>query len=90
MPICTAALKQHMFQNAQPEKRPVFLPYQTETLKMEFSKCPYITIAKRKELATRLRLTETQVKTWFQNRRAKGKREKKEKLCPPVPEGKTF
>lgn len=41
----------------------------------EFTKHRYINESKRAELSSELGLTETQVKTWFQNRRTKWRKE---------------
>ena len=55
--------------------RPLFSAHQIETMEKEFQKCRYITESRRAELASDLNLTEVQVKTWFQNRRTKWKKE---------------
>lgn len=44
----------------------------------EFSKNRYITETKRAKLSKELTLTEAQVKTWFQNRRTKWRKEVKD------------
>lgn len=55
--------------------RPLFSTHQIQTMEREFEKCRYITESRRAELASDLNLTEMQVKTWFQNRRTKWKKE---------------
>jgi len=49
--------------------RTAFSDQQLSTLERSFDKQKYLSIQERKELATRLRLSDTQVKTWYQNRR---------------------
>ena len=59
--------------------RPLFSAHQIQTMEKEFAKCRYVTENRRAELASDLNLTETQVKTWFQNRRTKWKKEAQDK-----------
>jgi len=50
----------------------------------EFTKHRYINESKRAELSSELGLTETQVKTWFQNRRTKWRKEIKDEVATTV------
>lgn len=52
----------------------------TQVLEMErmFERKQYLEASERHQLAERIRITETQVKTWFQNRRMKRKRKRTE------------
>ncbi len=47
-------------------------------MEAEFEAAHYITREKRIELSIKLGLTERQIKTWFQNRRMKMKKDKSE------------
>uniref|UniRef100_A0A3Q0KM24 Homeobox domain-containing protein n=1 Tax=Schistosoma mansoni TaxID=6183 RepID=A0A3Q0KM24_SCHMA len=47
---------------------------QLERLETEFQKDKYLKLNRRIELSNELNLTETQIKTWFQNRRTKWKK----------------
>ncbi|XP_068083942.1 uncharacterized protein [Anabrus simplex] len=58
------------------KKRPrtAFTAAQIKALEAEFERNKYLSVAKRLQLSKSLRLTETQIKIWFQNRRTKWKR----------------
>ncbi|XP_041370416.1 homeotic protein empty spiracles-like [Gigantopelta aegis] len=58
--------------------RTAFSPHQLLKLDRAFDKNHYVVGQERKDLASKLGLTETQVKVWFQNRRTKYKRVKTE------------
>ncbi|XP_071169617.1 homeobox protein EMX2-like [Mytilus edulis] len=58
--------------------RTAFSPSQLLKLEHAFEKNHYVVGQERKDLASKLGLTETQVKVWFQNRRTKFKRVKSE------------
>ena len=60
------------------KQRALFSPHQIQTVEKEFAKRRYVTEEKRVQLAFEVNLTEAQVKTWFQNRRTKWKKESKE------------
>ncbi|KAH7952308.1 hypothetical protein HPB52_023482 [Rhipicephalus sanguineus] len=58
------------------EKRPrtAFTADQLARLKQEFQENRYLTEKRRQDLARELRLNESQIKIWFQNKRAKIKK----------------
>ncbi len=49
--------------------RTAFTDSQLQSLEKAFDKQKYLSVQDRQELAAKLGLTDTQVKTWFQNRR---------------------
>ncbi|KAF5399474.1 hypothetical protein PHET_06995 [Paragonimus heterotremus] len=55
--------------------RQAYSTRQLERLEKEFSNDKYLNLNKRVELSNELNLTETQIKTWFQNRRTKWKKQ---------------
>ncbi|XP_062854252.1 homeobox protein Nkx-3.1 [Trichomycterus rosablanca] len=58
----------------QKRSRAAFTQLQVLELEKQFSRQRYLSAPERAHLASALRLTETQVKIWFQNRRYKTKR----------------
>ena len=46
-----------------------FTDSQLQTLETSFERQKYLSVQDRMELAAKLNLTDTQVKTWYQNRR---------------------
>ncbi|XP_015908113.2 barH-like 1 homeobox protein [Parasteatoda tepidariorum] len=65
-------------ENASDDKRKrartAFTSSQIKALEVEFEKNKYLSVSKRLQLAKQLKLSETQIKIWFQNRRTKWKR----------------
>ncbi|VDP18327.1 unnamed protein product [Schistosoma margrebowiei] len=65
----------HPYQSRIPRKRKKprasFTRYQVTTLERKFRQQKYLASTERNELANLLKMTDVQVKTWFQNRRTK-------------------
>ncbi|CAF0988217.1 unnamed protein product [Rotaria sp. Silwood1] len=59
----------------QRKPRTAFTDAQLNTLEKSFERQKYLSVQERLELANRLHLSDTQVKTWYQNRRTKWKRQ---------------
>ena len=59
----------HNFQKKQRKARTAFSDHQLQTLENSFERQKYLSVQDRMELAAKLNLTDTQVKTWYQNRR---------------------
>ncbi|KAK3607947.1 hypothetical protein CHS0354_006542 [Potamilus streckersoni] len=55
--------------------RQAYSSHQLERMEAEFRNNKYLTVNTRIELSRELNLTETQIKTWFQNRRTKWKKQ---------------
>ncbi|KAJ3625788.1 hypothetical protein MTP99_016330 [Tenebrio molitor] len=69
----------HPYQNRTPPKRKKprtsFTRLQIAELEKRFHKQKYLASAERAALAKTLKMTDAQVKTWFQNRRTKWRRQ---------------
>uniref|UniRef100_A0A8C3JR19 Homeobox domain-containing protein n=1 Tax=Calidris pygmaea TaxID=425635 RepID=A0A8C3JR19_9CHAR len=77
-------------ERSSPRRRGVSM--QLSTLESSFQRQRYLGAAERRRLAGRMGLSEVQIKTWFQNRRMKLKRQlqelRMEPFCsPPLPYG---
>lgn len=60
----------HLMKTKKPRKaRTAFTDHQLNSLEKTFEKQKYLSVQDRMELAAKLNLTDTQVKTWYQNRR---------------------
>jgi hypothetical protein len=59
----------------QRKARTAFTDHQLNCLEKSFERQKYLSVQDRMELAARLNLSDTQVKTWYQNRRTKWKRQ---------------
>ncbi|KAK3088634.1 hypothetical protein FSP39_021579 [Pinctada imbricata] len=66
----------NLYKPKKPRKaRTAFTDSQLRILEKSFDRQKYLSVQDRVELAQRLSLTDTQVKTWYQNRRTKWKRQ---------------
>ncbi|GFO16786.1 Barh-like 1 homeobox protein [Plakobranchus ocellatus] len=65
-----------LIKSKKPRKaRTAFTDHQLSVLEKTFERQKYLSVQDRMELAAKLNLTDTQVKTWYQNRRTKWKRQ---------------
>ena len=78
----------HPYQNRAPPKRKkprtAFSRQQVAELEKRFHRQKYLASAERSSLAKQLKMTDAQVKTWFQNRRTKWRYAQSLSLCLSV------
>lgn len=67
--------RENLYINKIRRRRTAFTSSQLKSLEEKFHDKKYLTITERNSLAKGLNLTDTQVKTWFQNRRTKWKKQ---------------
>ena len=64
--------------------RQAYSAKQLDQLEAEFKADKYLSVSKRLELSKTLQLTEVQIKTWFQNRRTKWKKQMTARLAENI------
>lgn len=65
----TSSSSDRMSHKKQRKARTAFTDHQLHSMEKCFSRQKYLSVQDRMELANKLGISDTQVKTWFQNRR---------------------